>query len=89
MSYEAEVRVGGRAGEGGESFLFLGSVDLNYTRQGTARRAGLHREMSFVAENVVDVVVFSGLSENFHINIYTGALLQGLISSRAFFFAED
>lgn len=56
-------------GEAGGNFSFLGSVNWNYTWQGTACNAGMQREMNFVAESVVEVVIFSGLSENFQIKI--------------------
>lgn len=44
--------------------------------QGTACDAGMRREMHLVAENVVEVVIFSGLSENFQIKIYRSLVIR-------------
>lgn len=52
-------------GEAGGSFSFLGSVNWNYTWWGTACNARMQREIHFVDESVVEVVIFSGISENF------------------------
>lgn len=61
MGCEVQVRIGGRGRQGEENFLFSGCADCNYIWQDVACRAGMHREMRFVAENVGELVVFSGL----------------------------
>lgn len=71
----------GGGGEGRESLLSLGSVDLNYMWRDRACKAGMHREKPFGTENVgqVGYVLF----ENFQTNVYRSPV-TGPVSARDF-----